>query len=107
MGDYIKVPGWAGKIMISNDGETIACGSEYYDYVRKWVTKSGERVCGPMKWSERVQILDVMELPRQHGSKQKDVFAQYEAYPIEGRFSAAYQGQKIRCRLRQLKCRIF
>ena len=94
IGDYIKVPGLAGNIMISNNGEAIACGSEYYGYLRKWETNSGKCVCRAINWSEVVQILDEMERARQSGSQECDVFARKNIFPIEARFASVSPEQK-------------
>ena len=60
--DNIQVPGCPDKIVWSNDGETIACGSEYDDYVQNWETKSGKPMREPMKWSEGKYMLDEKEM---------------------------------------------
>ena len=83
VGDYIKVPGWARNIIISNDGETIAWGSKFYGYVQKWETKSGKPVGEPMKWSEGEHMLEEMERARLCGDQDCDAVVRKDTYPLE------------------------
>ena len=64
MSDYIKVPGSPSKIVLSNDRETIAYGSEYHDYAQKCDTKNGKPLSEPMKSCEGEHILHEMERAR-------------------------------------------
>ena len=49
LSDDIEVPGGADKIVLSDDGETIACISLYSNYAQKWKKKTGEPISEPMK----------------------------------------------------------
>ena len=83
MGDYIEVSAYSDKIGLSNDGETIACGSASDDYVQKWETKSGKPVCDPMNWSKGEHILDEMEQTRLCGDQICDSDVRKDTYPFE------------------------
>ena len=71
------------KIVLSNEGETIACGSQHDDYVQKWKTKSEKPVCEPMKWSEGKHVLDEMEQERLCGEQVCDAAVRKDIFPIE------------------------
>ena len=83
IGDNIKVPGRPGKMVLSNDGDSIACGSKSYDYVQKWDTTTGKSVDEPMKWSEGEHMLDEMERARLCGDRKCDVVVRKDTYPIK------------------------
>ena len=83
IGGDIDVPCWVDKIVISNDGETIACGSEYDDYVQRWETKTGKPICEPMKWSEGKYMLEEIERARLCGDQQCNALGRKDTFPIE------------------------
>ena len=88
VGSDIKVPDFPDKIVISNDGENIACASKYRDCVQKWETKTGEPRCEPMKWSEGGPVLHEMERARLCGDKECDTFVRTDTFPIEMTYRA-------------------
>ena len=96
IGDSIKVPGWAANIMISNDDETIACGSKFDYYVQKWETTTGKPMCEPMKWYEGVHILDEMKRAGLSGNQECDVFVRKDTLPVEA-WDAAVSPDKKKC----------
>ena len=69
--------------MISNDGGTVACGSPYGNYDRKWETMTGKRMCEPMKWIEGEHMLDEMKRVRPYGDQECDAVVREDALPIE------------------------
>ena len=94
VGNDIELLGIPGEMVIRNDNDTIACGSEYYDYVWKWETRSGEPVGEPMKWSEGEHILDQIERARLCGHQVYDVAVRKETFPIEIQRTAVSPDQK-------------
>ena len=94
IGDEIKVPGWALNVMISNDRETIACGSEDHNYVQKWETISGDPIGEPMKWSEGEHILDEMKRARLSVDQEFDVLVGKDRFPVKVKRTAVCPNQK-------------
>ena len=82
------MPGGPDKIVLSNDGKTIACGSSRDDYVQKWETNTGKPLIEPMKWSEGVQILDEMERARLCGDQDCDAIVRKDTFPFEMTYTA-------------------
>ena len=83
VGDNIKAPGGAIKLVLSNDGETIACGSRSSDYVQKWEAKTGKPICEPMTWREGKHMLDKMERARLSADQDCDAIDRQDTLPIE------------------------
>ena len=95
IGDDIKVPGWVDKIVISNDGETIVCGSLVDDYVQQWEAKTGKPMCEPMTWwSEGEHMLDEMERARLCGHQECDAVGRNDVFPFEMRCRAVCPDKK-------------
>ena len=102
IGYDIKVPGPAGNLAICNDGETIACGSEYVNYILKWETMYGKT----MKWSESVRILEEMERARLCGDRECDAGGRKDTFPAEMSCRAVFLRQEQDCsRSKKRKCR--
>ena len=83
IGDDIKVPERAENLVISNDGETVACGSFRSDYVQKWETRTENPICEPMKWSGGEHMLEEMERARLCGDQECDPVVGKDTFPIE------------------------
>ena len=88
------MPGSAHKIVLSNEGETITCGSIYHDYVQKWETKTGKTMCEPMKWIEGKYKLDEMERARLCGVQECDAAVRKDTFPIEISYRAVCPDKK-------------
>ena len=95
IGDNMQVPGRAHKIVLSNDGETIACGSDHDDYVQKWETKSGKPVCEPMKWSEGKYMLDETERARLCGDQECDSAVRKDNFQLKCPIELFVQTRKM------------
>ena len=80
--------------MISNDGETIDCGSKFHHYFQKWETKTGKTMCEPVMWSEGEHILDEMEQARLCRDQSCYAFVRKDTFPIEMRCKAVFPDLK-------------
>ena len=83
VGEDNELPDSVKKIVISNDGQTIAGGSRHGNYVQKWETKTGKTICEPMKWSEGEHMLDEMERARLCGDQECNAIVRKDTIPIE------------------------
>lgn len=79
----IKVLEYVRKIVPSSDGETMACGSEFDDYVQKWEIKNGEPIGEPINWSEGRHIRDEIERARLSGDQVCDAVFRKDRFPIQ------------------------
>ena len=88
IGYDIAVRGSVRRIVISNDGETIACGPVHYYYFQKWEAMTGKPIGEPMKLKEGMHMLDEMERARLCGDQECDVVVRKDGLPIEIRCTA-------------------
>ena len=93
-GNPIDAAGWTEKLVICNNGATIACSSALYDSVQHWNTKTGEPVGEQMIWREGQHALDEMRRARLCGGQKCDTVARKDTFPAETEFRAIVRARK-------------